>query len=461
MGELFGTDGIRGIAGRFPLDKATIARIGFALARELSVETGRKPLIISGRDTRESGLWIENALASGVRAAGAEIKSAGVITTPGVAYLTRSLPAAAGVVISASHNSFEDNGIKVFGPTGKKLSDATEQAIERDLLGDQASFPSMSGAFAITLDRPADFDPQLKSSYFAFLRGEIGKGLDLSGLKIVLDCAEGAASELAPLLFGSLGAGVTAIHNHPNGSNINFGCGSLHPEDLQQTVVSTGAALGIAFDGDADRLVLVDERGRLLDGDYILFILADYLSRQGRLSGNRVVATVMSNLGLEVALRERGIGLARTAVGDKYVLEELLENGGSLGGEQSGHIIFSEISLAGDGMITALEILRVIRQSDHQTLAELSMGMNRYPQLTLNVVVVRKPPLETVPPLREAIEVLEKELDGDGRLLVRYSGTESLLRIMIEGRDETVIRRQAEALAGLVREHLGAAQQKC
>jgi phosphoglucosamine mutase len=451
MAEFFGTDGIRGVAGRFPLDEATIARIGYSLVRELRSGTSQVPLIISGRDTRESGTWIEQAVLRGARTAGAQVKSAGIITTPGVAFLARSTQADAGIVISASHNSYEDNGIKIFATTGQKLSDTIEQAIERDLTAAPEDFPPMAQG-------EVSSEPELKRRYLEFLRDQIGKGLDLTGLKIVVDCAEGAAYELAPELFTSLGATTLAIHNSPNGRNINLNCGSLHPQELQQKVVASGADLGIAFDGDADRLMLVDERGALLDGDYILFILAEHMRERDRLTGGRVVATVMSNLGLELSLGKLGIALTRTSVGDKFVLEELLAGGGSLGGEQSGHVIFPEISLAGDGMITALEVLRVLSQparESRRSLSELSEGMKRYPQVMINVPVARKPPLESVAPLREAIDALDQELLGRGRLLVRYSGTENLARVMIEGRDEKEIHHQAETLARLIQEHLG------
>ena len=451
MAEFFGTDGIRGVAGRFPLDEATIARIGYSLVRELRSGTSQVPLIISGRDTRESGTWIEQAVLRGARTAGAQVKSAGIITTPGVAFLARSTQADAGIVISASHNSYEDNGIKIFATTGQKLSDTIEQAIERDLTAAPEDFPLMA-------QEEVTSEPELKRRYLEFLRDQIGKGMDLTGLKIVVDCAEGAAYELAPELLTSLGATTLAIHNSPNGRNINLNCGSLHPQELQQKVVASGADLGIAFDGDADRLMLVDERGALLDGDYIMFILAEHMRERDRLTGGRVVATVMSNLGLELSLGKLGIALTRTSVGDKFVLEELLAGGGSLGGEQSGHVIFPEISLAGDGMITALEVLRVLSQparGSRRSLSELSEGMKRYPQVTINVPVARKPPLESVAPLREAIDALDQELLGRGRLLVRYSGTENLARVMIEGRDEQEIHDQAETLARLIQEHLG------
>lgn len=462
MGEFFGTDGIRGVAGLYPLDATTVERIGYALSRELAASsatgttgttgaTGSTgpadgPLIIIGRDTRESGPWIEQALASGARAGGARVQSAGVITTPGVAYLTRRLGADAGVVISASHNPYADNGIKIFAPSGRKLSDSTEAAIERTLKSGADFFPEFT---------PAELrsNPELKDLYLAYLRDDVGAGLDLGGLKIVIDCAEGAACEIAPLLFKDLGAEVVAIHTNPDGRNINLESGSLHPEELQRRVVEEKASLGFAFDGDADRLLLVDETGRLLDGDDVLFILATDLAARGRLNGSHVVATVMSNLGLEVALGERGIDLVRTSVGDKYVLEKLLESGGSLGGEQSGHIIFPEISLAGDGMITALEVLRAFRRAG-RPLSQLAAGFVRYPQVLINVRVARKPPLDSIPAVSEAIERLKQEMGSKGRLLVRYSGTENLARVMLEGPDQETIERRARELAALIEREL-------
>src|SRR5262252_8545330 len=360
MAELFGTDGIRGVAGQYPLDRTTIERIGHSLAIEWTRRLGRAPRLVIGRDTRESGEWIEAALARGARAARAESRAAGVITTPGVAYLTRSLDADAGVVISASHNSYEDNGIKVFSASGRKLDDDAEQAIERSLSDETAPRSDEFIRHVTWPDDKIETDASLGEKYLAFLRGEVGAGVNLKDLKIAIDCANGAAYELAPKLFSALGADLVVINADPNGRNINLDCGSLRPEKLRRAVIEQKADLGLAFDGDADRLLLVDERGDLVDGDQVLFIMADYMASKGRLSGGRVVATVMSNLGLELALAERGDTLARTAVGDKYVLDELLKGGGSIGGEQSGHIIFPEISLAGDGMITALEILRVV-----------------------------------------------------------------------------------------------------
>lgn len=450
MGDFFGTDGIRGVAGRFPLDAATIERFGYSLALELRKRLGRRPKIVIGRDTRESGAWIEAAVARGVATADAVSLSAGVMTTPGVAYLTRARGLDAGVVISASHNPYEDNGLKVFAPSGQKLDDAMELAIERDLKAPASDFPPIvSEADGHDEEHAA----ALREQYLSFLQHEICANLDLSGLKMVLDCANGAAYELAPTLFASLGAEVTVINAAPNGRNINLGAGALHPEGLQQKVVETQADLGIAFDGDADRAICVNERGELVDGDCVLFVVADYLHRRGELDGNRVVATVMSNLGLELALKSRGITLARTSVGDKNVLDELLKNGGSIGGEQSGHVIFPKISLAGDGMITALELLRVMRETGC-SLGALTSGFTRYPQVLVNVRVGRKPPLASVPAVKAAIDALETEMAGEGRLLVRYSGTENLARVMIEGKDEATIRRQAEALAQVLKENL-------
>jgi len=448
MTRLFGTDGIRGLAGEVPLDDATVARIGFSLAQQLKASTsGTTPVIVTGRDTRQSGPSIEAALAAGAIAGGSRIKSAGLITTPGVAFLTRDCNADAGVVISASHNPYEDNGIKIFSPSGKKLSDEAERAIEAEVAGPRNSFPD----FHITSVEP---DPALTENYLQFLKHDVAHDLDLSGMKMVIDCAEGASFELAPRLFASLGADVTAIHVSPDGRNINVNCGSLHPEELQRRVVEEKAKLGIAFDGDADRMLVIDEDGRLLDGDYVLYILGLQLKRQGKLAGNRVVATVMSNLGLELAMREHGIELVRTSVGDKYVLDELLRGGGSLGGEQSGHIIFPEISLAGDGMITAIELLRALSDT-HQSVKELAAGFTRFPQVILNVRVSRKPPIESVGPLTDAMRELERELKGEGRLLVRYSGTENLARIMIEGKEESQILAQAHKLAKVIERELG------
>jgi len=447
MGKFFGTDGIRGEAGQFPLDEPTIERIGYLLAKELARSLGHSPQIIIGRDTRESGDWIEAAIARGAVTAKAAVKSAGFITTPGVAYLTKALNANAGVVISASHNSYQDNGIKIFAPSGQKLDDAAELAIERDLDSAASDFPPMD-------EVEIETDANLKEQYLAFLRDKVGGELNLSGIKLVVDCANGASYELAPRLFTALGASLTVINAEPNGRNINRDCGSLHPDKLRQAVFDAQADAGLAFDGDADRLLMIDELGQLVDGDQVVFMMAGYFQQREQLKGNRVVSTVMSNMGLEVALRQRGIELVRTAVGDKNVLDELLKNGGSIGGEQSGHIIFPDISLAGDGMITALEVLRLMVESKRR-LSELYAGFTHYPQVLLNVRVASKPPLDSIEPLKIAISKVESDLAGKGRLLIRYSGTENLARVMIEGPDKESIHQQAESLAQMIKQEIG------
>lgn len=450
MSKLFGTDGIRGAAGQYPLDETTIARFGESLATHLQKRIGHPPMIIIGRDTRESGEWIEAAVTRGIRAAQANYQSAGIITTPGVAYLARLLKADAGIVISASHNPFQDNGLKVFSPSGQKIDSALEQAIEGDLRAGVATPAVPSDTHnAANIEHEA----QLQHKYLQFLQTEMGNNLDLSGFKIVLDCADGAAYQLAPALFQSLGAAITAIHVDPTGRNINLECGALHTEQLQAKVVELKADLGIAFDGDADRALFVDANGNLVDGDQVLFIVAEYLAAKNELVGARVVATVMSNLGLELGLQKRGIKLTRTNVGDKYVLEELLKNGGSIGGEQSGHVIFPQISLAGDGMITALEVLRVMKESG-RSLVELTSGFTRFPQVIINVKVGSKPPLDSIAPIKAMMNKIEAELEGNGRLLLRYSGTENLARVMIEGQDEATIQAQAEVMAQTLRQCL-------
>lgn len=453
--KLFGTDGIRGQAGTFPLDPRTIRTIGASLARHLGERTrDSRPRILLGRDTRESGPSIERDLIAGAAAGGAEIESAGIITTPGVAYLTRSLPADAGVVISASHNPYRDNGIKIFEPSGRKLDDRTERQIEADIAragDDDASIGN--GQMATGGDRAGE----LRQRYLDYLQNEVARDLSLAGMKLVTDCANGAAFELGPRLFNNLGAQVSAINQHPTGQNINLNCGSLHIEGLQQRVAAEGADLGVAFDGDADRALFVDAAGNFVDGDATMWVLANYMQPRGELNDDLVVATVMTNLGLEVALRSKGIKLARTDVGDKYVLDELLRSGASLGGEQSGHIIFPKVSLAGDGLITALSLLRVMKD-EGRALAELTRGFSRYPQILVNVRVREKVPFENLPTVHEVSRKIEQSLGERGRLLLRYSGTEALARVMIEGEDRDQVEAHARALADLIRAEIGAAE---
>ncbi len=457
MRPLFGTDGIRGEAGKFPLDAPTVRAIGFSLAQHLS-KTNGGPEIVIGRDTRESGDWLERALIEGATRAGGKCLSAGVITTPGVAFLTRKHDADAGVVISASHNPYEDNGIKIFAPSGQKMDDSVEQVIEADIFaGIDPTHPS-SDKEAPDTKAPVQEQEQehsLQREYLAFLSDHIGKGLDLHNLKIVVDCANGASSALAPELFKRLGANVVAINAEPDGRNINLNCGSLHIDSLRERVVKENADLGVAFDGDADRSLFVDEKGTYVDGDATLWVLASYLQAHDRLNDDTVVATVMSNIGLEIALRGAGIKLVRTDVGDKYVLDELLRRKASLGGEQSGHIILPELSLAGDGMITALSLIRALRDSE-KSLGQMTTGFQRYPQILLNVRVREKRPFAELSSVQDAVREVEEQLDNRGRLLLRYSGTEPLARVMIEGEHQHQIESYAQRIGNVIEREIGA-----
>jgi phosphoglucosamine mutase len=454
MTKLFGTDGIRGEAGKFPLDAQTVRAVGRSLAGHLAKRKDGAPRLVIGRDTRESGPWIEDALVAGAREYGAQIHSAGIITTPGIAFLARTLPADAGVVISASHNAYQDNGIKVFEPSGRKLDDAMERLIENDVAANQPNGAPQSATESEASQ--ADQSAELRSRYFSYLANDVAQGLTLSTLKMVIDCANGAAYEIAPQLFTQLGASVVTINDKPDGKNINRDCGSLHIEGLQHRVLEERADIGVAFDGDADRALFVDAAGRFVDGDATLWVLAKYLNARGELSSNTVIATVMSNIGLEIALKSQGIKLTRADVGDKYVLEELIKSGAALGGEQSGHIIFPKLSLAGDGILTTLCLLRVMRE-DKLSLTELTSGMQRYPQLLVNVRVHEKRAFQELPSVQSVARQIENELGDRGRLLLRYSGTEPLARIMIEGDDEQAIKAQADLLAVAIRRELGAA----
>lgn len=454
MKKLFGTDGMRGEAGRFPLDAATIETVGASLAHRLTEKLGRAPSVVIGRDTRESSGWLEQALIAGLARAGATSQSAGVITTPGVAFLARSLPADAGVVISASHNAYRDNGVKIFAPSGTKLDEETERLIERDVFEPNTVALANTHRSLQVVETDAAEAHDLRSRYVDFLADEIGRDLSLSGMSLVLDCANGAAFKLAPEVFERLGARVSTINNEPDGRNINLRSGALHPETLQEEVVKRAAHLGVAFDGDADRAVFVDANGRLVNGDGSLWVLARYFKAHHELTHDTVVATVMSNIGLEIAFQSLGIRLVRTDVGDKYVLEELLRIGASLGGEQSGHIIFPKLSLAGDGLITTLSMLRAMSK-DGKGLHELTEGFQSFPQILVNVEVKVKQPFDEVPAIQKAARDIESGLGANGRLLLRYSGTEPLARIMIEGQSQDEIEKHASALAGVIRQALG------
>ena len=444
--QLFGTDGIRGEAGRFPLDAATVKIIGFSLASHLA-ETIKEPAIVIGRDTRESGEWLEQALIEGATHAGLKCLSAGVITTPGVAYLTRHLKANAGVVISASHNPYQDNGIKIFSASGQKIDDALERQIERDV---EKGFQNIDSKNPLS-----KASTSLRYDYLNFLTNEIANDLSLHGLSIVVDCANGASTEFAPKLFETLGARVIAINDKPDGRNINLNSGSLHIESLMEAVAKENADLGVAFDGDADRSLFVDEKGGFVDGDATLWVLANHLRSHGQLKDDTVVATVMSNVGLEIAFRAVGIKLIRTDVGDKYVLDELLSRRASLGGEQSGHIIMPALSLAGDGMITALCLLRALRESG-QPLTAATAGFQQYPQVLVNVRVREKVPLDQIPAVDAAVRSVEERLSHKGRLLLRYSGTEALARVMIEGENQFDIEDYANRIADAIKQEIGA-----
>ena len=426
------------------------------MARHLAERiVGRAPRIVIGRDTRESGSWIERDLVAAAGGAGAEIQSAGIITTPGVAFLARTLPADAGVVISASHNPYQDNGIKVFDPSGRKLDDTTERRIERDIAEATSGDLDVPATGYFNEQAPdANHAAELQTRYLNYLEHDVAHDISLSNLKIVVDCANGSAYEIGPRLFTRLGARVIAINNQPDGHNINLDCGSLHIEGLQRRVLDERADLGVAFDGDADRALFVDAGGKFVDGDATMWVMANYLKSRGELTGAVVVATVMTNIGLEVALRSRGVKLIRTDVGDKYVLEELIRSKAVLGGEQSGHIIFPKLSLAGDGIITTIGLLRAIRD-ENKPLVELTRGFQRYPQVLVNVRVREKRPFDELSAVQKLAHEVKRRLGDRGRLLLRYSGTEPLARVMIEGENQEEVTTHANALAEAIQAEIG------
>ncbi|MGB4504590.1 MAG: phosphoglucosamine mutase [Syntrophaceticus sp.] len=445
MGVLFGTDGVRGVANK-ELTPELAFKLGRAGAYVLGRE-GRHPSIAIGKDTRISGDMLEAALTAGILSVGGDCLRVGVIPTPGLAYLTRSYGCCAGIVISASHNPVADNGIKFFADDGFKLPDSVEEEIEKLVLKEFV-FPRPTGA---DIGRVID-ETTAPEKYLSFLKEKLD--VDLKGLKIILDCANGAASHLAPRLFTDLGAVVTVLHGEPNGININDQCGSTHPDGLQQEVKSQGADLGLAFDGDADRLIAVDEQGNIVDGDQIMVICGLHRKQKGMLEGNKVTVTVMSNLGLKEAFEQAGITVQETKVGDRYIMEEMRRSGGVLGGEQSGHIIFLDRSTTGDGLVTALELLRVVQETG-QPLSRLSAQMRRFPQLLVNVRVENKEALETSQDVKDAIRCAEEQLNGQGRILVRPSGTEPLVRVMGEALDEHKLKKVVDQLVEVVAEKLG------
>jgi phosphoglucosamine mutase len=448
MGRFFGTDGIRGRAGEAPLDPATVQKIGRAIVRALGTP---EPRVLIGRDTRESGPSIEQHLAAGLAAEGAHPESAGVIPTPAIAHLARERSGPGrrgyhlGVVISASHNPYQDNGIKVFGGAGRKFSTELEERTE-------AIIAELSGAKE--LEAREVEKRELDRAYLEHLKRSYG-GPSLAGMHLVVDCANGATSFLARRLFEDLGARVTAINDQPDGRNINRECGATHPECVAARVKAAGADLGLAFDGDGDRCILADATGRVVDGDHVLFMAARRLQSEGKLKGGAVVATVMSNVGLEIALGKAGIPLVRTAVGDRNVLEEMERRGANLGGEQSGHVIFLDHEPTGDGLLTGLEVLEVVKASG-RSLHELAADLVVYPQVLINVRVRERAEIEAIPEIKQRLDHARSALDGRGRLVVRYSGTEPLLRVMAEGPDEAEVRSLAQSIVDAVQARLGA-----
>jgi phosphoglucosamine mutase len=454
MKKLFGTDGIRAVAGQSPLDAPTVYAIGVALAHSLARTTSR-PKILLGMDTRESSAWIAATLTAGIAAAGvgATVESAGVITTPAVAFLARAHGFAAGVVISASHNPWQDNGIKLFGPDGFKLPDATELAIEEEIFT-QLESPTHNSQLTThnSYTAPAVNDAD-RAEYIRFLLDTV-PGLSLDGRRIVVDCANGAASAVAPQLFQHLGGTVVITHASPDGRNINEHCGALHPNIVAAEVVTQKASMGITFDGDADRALFSDEHGNVVNGDAVLLLSARDLAARGLLANDTVVATTMSNMGLEAALKSSGIKMLRAPVGDKYVLEQMLSTGAALGGEQSGHIIFSGRSTTGDGLLTALLVLDIIHRSG-RSLAELTSDLKTFPQVIVNVKVREKKPLDQIPSVAAAILAAEQALADCGRVVIRYSGTETLARVMIEAESEPLMRHHADTIASAIRSEIG------
>lgn len=450
MRKLFGTDGIRGLANVEPMTPELALNLGGAVVREVRRRHGKgRPRVFIGNDTRCSSDMLEHAFASGVASMGGEAHLLGVTPTPAVAYLTQHHKADVGVMISASHNPYHDNGIKLFGPTGYKLSDEEELEIEQLLEGDAKEGRPQGEGVGRVFPRG-----ELLEDYVGFVRGSVASGLDLSGLTLVVDCANGAASTVVPSALKELGARLTILHAEPNGVNINHGCGALHPEVVSRAVVETGADLGLTFDGDADRVLAVDETGTLRDGDYLLAIFTREFLSSGRMTDPVVVTTVMANLGLDVAMREMGVELVKTRVGDRYVLEEMSQRNAILGGEQSGHIIFLDHQTTGDGILSALQLLSTL-VSSKQPLSKLSSLMEKYPQVLLNVRVSKKKDPLGEPAVKDAVEAAERKLSDAGRVLVRPSGTEPLVRVMIEGRDETAIRKEAEKIAEVVKNVLG------
>jgi phosphoglucosamine mutase len=453
--QLFGTDGIRGVAGEFPLTLENVYIIGLAIAHDLK-KTNRKARAVVGQDTRESSRWIADRLGQGLASQGVEVESAGVITTPGVAYLAHSRGFDAGIVVSASHNPWTDNGIKVFSSDGYKLPDSHELAIEKEIFALIQDPPSLSKASPDTNRQSLPGNAELRRAYIEWLAQTVKS--DLSKLRVLVDCANGAATAEAPELFRACGIKAAFIHCSPDGRNINEGCGALHPETVAKLIAESkdGFDLGVTFDGDADRALFSDAQGKIVNGDAVLLLAARDMNSTGKLTNSTVVATTMSNMGLEIALKRSGLRMLRANVGDKYVLEEMQKSGATLGGEQSGHIIFRDgAATTGDGLLTALHVMDVIARSGHP-LHELVSDLKVFPQVIQNVRVREKVPFAKVPEIQNTIKAAERELAGNGRVVVRYSGTETLARVMVEAETEQQMRRLATTITDSIRNALGA-----
>ena len=448
--KLFGTDGIRGVANQEPMTPEMVLRLGRAAGHYFQTSSPRRHKVVIGKDTRRSGYLFENALAAGLTSMGVDVLMVGPMPTPGIAFLTRSFRADAGAVISASHNPYTDNGIKFFGPDGFKLADAAESAIEALMFGDVLDGVRPTGRGIGKAWRIDD----ASGRYNVFLKNVLPRELTLDGLRVVIDCAHGAAYHIAPTVLSELGAEVIAMGVSPDGHNINDGVGALHVAGVRERVRAEKADVGIALDGDADRCILVDEHGEEVDGDHVLAILGLAMQEKGDLAGSTVVATVMSNFGLEVALRERGIALARTPVGDRYVVERMIEGGFRLGGEKSGHIICLDHATTGDGMVTALSVLTCMKLSG-RTLSQGRSLLRSYPQRLVSLKVRTRTELHTIPSVAGAIAEAEGALGGRGRVVVRFSGTEPLARVMVEGEEEGAVERYAQRIAAAIEAALG------
>ena len=449
MRKLFGTDGVRGVANLEPMTSEIAMQLGRAAAHLFMRRAGRHQVVI-GKDTRLSGYMLESALTSGICSMGVDVLLVGPMPTPAIAFLTRSLRADAGVVISASHNPYQDNGIKFFSNEGFKLPDEVEARIEQLIVSDEIKHLRPTADAIGKAYRIGDAEGR----YIEFVKRSVPRDLDFQGIKLVVDCANGAAYKVAPTVLRELGAEIEVIANTPDGMNINDTCGAVHPERLQDAVRRHGAHLGIALDGDADRAIFVCEQGEIVDGDHVMAALGLDLHAQGRLASQAVVGTVMSNFGLELAMKKAGIQLMRTPVGDRYLMERMLADGYNFGGEQSGHFIFLDHNTTGDGLISALQILSLMKRTG-KPLSELAKAMTAVPQILLNVKVKHKPDLNQIPDIQQAIKTAEATLNGSGRVLVRYSGTEALLRIMVEGERDSTIREVADHLANIVRARIG------